>query len=166
MNSDSETGKLTHLNKAGEASMVDVGDKSVTRREARASTSVTMRAEVLASLSGGTLAKGDALAAARIAGIQAAKRTAEWIPLCHSLPLDWVQIDFEVRGGNCLAILCSVRTTARTGVEMEALIGASAAALTIYDMAKSADRGMVIGPTQLEYKSGGKSGTFQRGEPA
>lgn len=144
--------------------MVDVGHKAVTNREARASACVEMRPDVLEKLMGNALPKGDALATARIAGIQAAKRTADWIPLCHPLALDWVSIEFESRGGSHLDIVCSVRATSRTGVEMEALTGAAAAALTIYDMAKSADKGIVIGPIQLEHKSGGKSGDYRRGE--
>jgi cyclic pyranopterin phosphate synthase len=108
------------------------------------------------------LKKGDALNTARVAGILAAKRTAEFIPMCHTLALDAVQIDFEFPRVSILRIVCTARTAARTGVEMEALVGASVAALTIYDMAKSADKAIVIGPVQLERKSGGKSGDFRR----
>jgi cyclic pyranopterin phosphate synthase len=161
---EAKPARLTHLDEAGAARMVDVSGKGVTLREASASAAVHMASGVLDALLGGTLPKGDALATARIAGIQAAKRTAEWIPLCHVLPLDWVQIDFERSRRDELHITCTARTTARTGVEMEALVGASAAALTVYDMAKALDKSMVIGPIQLERKTGGKSGSFRRGE--
>lgn len=142
--------------------MVDVSAKDVSVREAVASGVVTMRSEVLDALFEGKLPKGDALATARIAGVCAAKRTSEWIPLCHPLGLDWVDIEFSRSGDSVLSIRCVARTTARTGVEMEALTGVSAAALTIYDMAKAADKAIVIGPIQLERKTGGKSGTYTR----
>lgn len=142
--------------------MVDVSGKSETVREATASAVVRMSVECLDLLLGGGLPKGDALATARIAGIQAAKRTAEWIPMCHPLSLDWVRIEFERFAPDSLRILCTAKTTARTGVEMEAMVGVSAAALTLYDMTKSADKSIVIGPIQLERKSGGKSGDFIR----
>lgn len=142
--------------------MVDVSAKDVSVREAVASGVVTMRSDVLDALFEGKLPKGDALATARIAGVCAAKRTSEWIPLCHPLGLDWVDIEFSRGGDNVLSIRCVARTTARTGVEMEALTGVSAAALTIYDMAKAADKAIVIGPIQLERKTGGKSGTYTR----
>jgi cyclic pyranopterin phosphate synthase len=161
---EAKPARLTHLDEAGAARMVDVSGKGVTLREASASAAVHMTPGVLDALMEGTLPKGDALATARIAGIQAAKRTAEWIPLCHVLPLHWVQIDFERSGRDELRIACTARTTARTGVEMEALVGASAAALTVYDMAKALDKSMVIGPIQLERKTGGKSGSYRRGD--
>lgn len=142
--------------------MVDVSDKAVTLREATATARVHMRATVLDALLRGKLPKGDALASARIAGIQAAKRTAEWIPLCHNLSLDHVQVEFDRTERGTLRIECRARTASRTGVEMEALVGASAAALCVYDMVKAADRGMVIGPIQLESKSGGRSGVYRR----
>jgi len=142
--------------------MVDVSAKSVTAREAVASGEVHMKAEVLDALFAGDLPKGDALATARIAGIQAAKRTGEWIPLCHPLALDWVQIDFERNAPDTLTIRCTARTTARTGVEMEAMTGVSLAALTVYDMVKAADKAVVIGPVMLERKTGGKSGEYRR----
>lgn len=144
--------------------MVDVGDKEVTRREAAASAVVRMATSTLDALLRGTLPKGPAAATARVAGILAAKRTAEWIPLCHSLPVDAVRIEFTRTGTDELHILCTARATARTGVEMEALTGAAAAALTIYDMAKADDRGIVIGPIQLESKSGGRRGDYHRGD--
>ena len=142
--------------------MVDVSAKAESVREATASAVVRMSSAVLERLIAGGLPKGDALATARIAGIQAAKRTGEWIPMCHPLSLDFVTVDFERAGPTELRLFCSVKTTARTGVEMEAMVGASAAALTVYDMTKSADKGIVLGPIQLERKTGGKSGDFLR----
>jgi cyclic pyranopterin phosphate synthase len=146
--------------------MVDVSAKAESVREATASAVVRMSAAVLDLLLAGGLPKGDALATARIAGIQAAKRTGEWIPMCHPLSLDFVAVDFERTGLGELRLLCSAKTTARTGVEMEAMVGVAAAALTIYDMTKSADKGIVIGPIQLERKTGGKSGDFARNPSA
>ncbi len=154
--------KLSHVGPAGEARMIDISSKDVTVREARASAAIRMKPEVLEQVLGGSLPKGEVLGTARIAGVQAAKRTSEWIPMCHTLPLDWVEIDFSVTQQDTLRITCTAKTTARTGVEMEALTGASAAALTVYDMAKAADKSIVIGPIQLERKTGGKSGTYQR----
>ncbi len=142
--------------------MVDVSAKDVTAREATASAVVSMRPDVLDALLGGELPKGDGISAARLAAILAVKRTGEWIPLCHPLPVDWVGVDFSRASPTSLSISCTVRTTARTGVEMEALTGATAAALTIYDMAKAGDKAIVIGPIQLERKTGGASGTYQR----
>ncbi|MFQ5461560.1 MAG: cyclic pyranopterin monophosphate synthase MoaC [Phycisphaerae bacterium] len=153
---------LTHLTEAGQARMVDVSEKAVTTREAVASAVVTMAPDVLERLLGGDLPKGEALGTARIAGIQAAKRTGEWIPLCHPLGIDWVQVEFTKVSAGVLRVACMARTVARTGVEMEAMVGAAAAALTIYDMAKAADKSIVIGPIQLERKTGGKSGDFRR----
>lgn len=142
--------------------MVDVSTKAESVREATASAIVRMSSTVLDLLLSGGLPKGDALATARIAGIQAAKRTGEWIPMCHPLSLDFVAVEFERTGVGELRILCSAKTTARTGVEMEAMVGVAAAALTVYDMTKSADKSIVIGPIQLERKTGGKSGEFVR----
>lgn len=142
--------------------MVDVSGKAVSVREAVASAGVRVRSDVLDALLGGELSKGDALSTARIAGIQAAKRTSEWIPMCHILALDFVGIEFARASSDELAITCTARATARTGVEMEALTGVAAAALTIYDMAKSADKSIQIGPIRLEKKSGGKSGNYTR----
>ncbi len=161
---------LSHLGPDGEARMVDVSGKEVTQREATASARVSMRAEVLDMLMAGALEKGDAIATARVAGIQAAKRTSDWIPMCHPLGLDWVRVEFRVgpvrkSGAGELEIRCTAKTSSRTGVEMEAMTGVSAAALTIYDMAKAADKGIVIGPIRLERKTGGKSGTYER-EPS
>ena len=142
--------------------MVDVSHKPVTLREAVASAGLRIRPEVLDAILAGILPKGDALGTARIAGIQAAKRTSEWIPMCHVLPLDHVGIEFARTSEGVLVITCTARATARTGVEMEALTGAAAAALTIYDMIKSADKSVEIGPIRLERKSGGKSGDYRR----
>lgn len=153
---------LSHISESGEARMVDVSNKSITTREAVASALVTMKPEILDALLDGSLPKGDAIATARIAGIQGAKKTSELVPLCHPLPLDWVRIDFERGDPGRLLIRCTARTTAKTGVEMEAMCGAMIAALTLYDMTKAADKSIVIGPVQLESKTGGKSGSFQR----
>ena len=141
--------------------MVDVGRKPVTARAARASGRIAMSAEAFRALRGRTVAKGDALALARAAGIAAAKRTSEWIPLCHIVPLDQVAIDIAFEP---LAIRVEARVSARwtTGVEMEALVAVSAALLTLYDMTKALDRGMVLGPIRLEQKSGGRSGPYRR----
>lgn len=162
MTSDPASPNLSHIGPGGDARMVDVSEKPITRREASASAVVRMRPDALTALFGGVLPKGDALSAARLAGIMAAKRTSEMIPLCHPLALDWVRVEFDRTGDGALLIRCSVKTESRTGVEMEAMTGASIAALTIYDMAKAADKAIVIGPIQLETKSGGRSGTYQR----
>ena len=154
---------LSHIGADGAARMVDVSAKPVTAREACASAILDMKAAVLDALMAGSLPKGDALATARVAGILAAKRTGEWIPLCHSLPMEWVSIDFARVDRGRLRIECRTKTAARTGVEMEALTGVAMAALTLYDMAKAADKSIVIGPIQLERKTGGKSGTYRRG---
>jgi cyclic pyranopterin phosphate synthase len=147
--------------------MVDVADKQETRREARASARVSMLPATLALLAEGGLPKGDVLATARIAGIQAAKRTHELIPLCHALMLSKVTVDFTLDSANsCVEIQVLCRLNGRTGVEMEALTAASVAALTLYDMCKAVDKGIVIGDIQLETKTGGKSGDWQRPEEA
>lgn len=163
MTGDLSNQSLSHIGPSGEARMVDVSEKKITTREAQASALVSMMPEVLERLMRGTLPKGEALATARVAGILAAKRTSEWIPMCHPLQLEWVKIDFAVDAPGQLRIVCTAKTSARTGVEMEALTGAAATALTIYDMAKAADKNMIIGPIQLERKTGGRSGTYQRG---
>jgi len=152
---------LSHFDERGASRMVDVGDKPVTRRMARASGRVRMAAETLALVREGGAAKGDVLEVARLAGIMAAKRTHELIPLCHPLPIDSVTIEFAFPDERTLAIEAVVQVEAKTGVEMEALTAVSVAALTVYDMCKSADRGMVIGPIRLEEKSGGRSGTWR-----
>jgi cyclic pyranopterin phosphate synthase len=154
---------LTHLDRRGRVRMVDVGAKAATRREAVARGAVRMAPETLAAIIGGTLKKGEALAAARIAGIMAAKRTHELIPLCHQLPLESVEVDFRPDpGGAAMLIQARAATTARTGVEMEALTAVGVAALTIYDMAKAIDRAMTIEAVRLVRKSGGHSGDFLR----
>ena len=151
--------KLSHYDRDGRARMVDVSGKAVTRREAEASAFVAMNAAVLAALPKNP--KGDPLEVARIAGIMAAKRTAELIPMCHPLPLS--RVDVEVRlCENGVAITSKVTTTAETGVEMEAMVAASIAALTIYDMTKGMDKGIEIRDIVLERKSGGKSGEYRR----
>jgi cyclic pyranopterin phosphate synthase len=143
--------------------MVDVSEKAVTIREATAKGSVRMQMETLALIASGTAAKGDVLAVARIAGIMAAKRTAEWIPLCHPLPIDSVTLELDVCSAQPgVEITATVRTTGRTGAEMEALTAVSAAALTVYDMLKAADRGMRIEDIRVVAKSGGKSGDFKQ----
>jgi cyclic pyranopterin phosphate synthase len=154
---------LTHLDSQGKARMVDVGDKPTSKRVAVASGRVRMRAETLDLLAGGDVAKGDVLAVARIAGIQAAKRCDSLIPLCHSLGLDAVDVDFRLNPSlPGVEIEANCRVQGRTGVEMEALTAVSVAALTIYDMCKAVDRGMVIEALRLERKSGGRSGDWRR----
>lgn len=154
---------LTHLDEQGAARMVDVSAKPPTAREATAAVQVLMRAETLALITEATAKKGDVIATARIAGIMAAKRTAELIPLCHPLPLSAVTIDLTPDAGlPGVRIRATARTTANTGVEMEALTAASVAALTIYDMLKAADRAMRIDALRVIHKSGGKSGTFEQ----
>jgi cyclic pyranopterin phosphate synthase len=152
---------LTHLNQAGEAHIVDIGDKATTRRRAVATARLEALPETLDLIMGGELKKGDALAVARIAGIMAAKKTAELIPLCHPIPLTKVEVEIT-RDADTLLVTATAETTAQTGVEMEAMTAASVAALTLYDMAKSHDRAMRVLAIQLEQKSGGKSGDFSR----
>jgi len=154
--------QLTHLNERGEARIVDIGDKAVTRRRALAQAVIRGRPETVTAIMGGALKKGDALAVARVAGIMAAKKTAELIPLCHPIPLTKVSVEMEARESHAITILATAETTGQTGVEMEALVAASTAALTLYDMAKGIDREMVISAICLLEKSGGKSGDFQR----
>lgn len=153
---------LTHFDDAGASRMVDVGAKPATARSASASGLVRMAPATLAVVRGGQAAKGDVLGVARLAGIMAAKRAWELIPLCHPLPLDSAAVDFGFEGPDALRVECRVTTTGRTGVEMEALTGASVAALTVYDMCKSIDRGMAIESLQLEHKDGGRSGPWRR----
>ena len=152
--------KLTHLNARGEAHIVDIGGKAVTARRAVARARLEALPETVAAIAGGTLGKGDALAVARIAGIMAAKKTSELIPLCHPIGLNKVEIDIETAGSQ-ITVLATAETSDRTGVEMEAMTAASVAALTLYDMAKSMDRGMRFSVELIE-KSGGKSGSFRR----
>jgi cyclic pyranopterin phosphate synthase len=154
---------LTHLDEQGRATMVDVGAKTVTTRTAVAAGEVCMAPATLAAIRDGAAPKGDVLAAARIAGILAAKRTPELIPLCHTLLLTKVAVDFEIDApGSRVLITATVRCSGQTGVEMEALTAVSVAALTIYDMAKAIDKGMVIGSIRLLEKQGGKSGDWRR----
>jgi cyclic pyranopterin phosphate synthase len=155
--------QLTHLDEQGHAAMVDVGDKAVTMRTAIAQGEVRMQPATLAAIRDGTAPKGDVLAAARIAGIMAAKRTPELIPLCHTLLLSKVAVDFEIdEPEQRVIITATVRCNGQTGVEMEALTAVSVAALTIYDMAKALEKTMVIGAIRLLEKRGGKSGDWQR----
>ncbi|MBT9288321.1 cyclic pyranopterin monophosphate synthase MoaC [Prosthecodimorpha staleyi] len=156
------TARLTHLDDTGAAHMVDVGDKSVTQRTAVAEGHVTMLPETLALIRQGLAKKGDVIATARIAGIMAAKRTHELIPLCHPLLLTKVAVEIEADEAlPGLRITATARVSGQTGVEMEALTAVSVACLTVYDMAKAVDRGMVIGGIRLLEKSGGKSGPWQ-----
>jgi cyclic pyranopterin monophosphate synthase len=150
---------FTHFDSAGNAAMVDVSAKPVTDRTATARARVTMRPETAAMIREGTARKGDVLGVARIAGIMAAKRTAELIPLCHPLPISAVTLELVAEEA-AVEIAATVRTTGQTGVEMEALTAASVAALTVYDMCKSVDRGMRIEAVRLVHKAGGKSGEF------
>lgn len=150
---------LTHLNASGQARMVDVSAKPPTRRRATADARVHMSAEAASAIAESSVAKGDVLAVARVAGIQSAKRTSELIPLCHQVALSSVSVDFSVASRH-VDVKVEVETTDRTGVEMEALIACATAALTIYDMCKSIDRSMVIDGLRLMSKSGGRSGTF------
>ena len=153
--------KLTHLDATGNAHMVDVSDKHVTSRSATAKAQVLMLPETLALILGGTAKKGDVLATARIAGIMAAKKTHELIPLCHPLLITKVSVDFLANEKtSSIAVSATVRVEGKTGVEMEALTACSVAALTLYDMCKAVDRGMKITDLRLTEKSGGKSGTF------
>ncbi len=159
----SSTG-LTHFDAQGQAHMVDVGAKAETRRVARASGTIRMQPATLAAIAGGTAKKGDVLGVARIAAIQAAKRTAELIPLCHPLPLTHVAVDFAIDDAGA-AVHCTVQceTLGRTGVEMEALTAVQVGLLTVYDMVKAVDRGMVITDVRVLEKHGGKSGDWSRG---
>ena len=155
-----EAPKLTHFDAAGTAAMVDVGAKAETVRAATARARVVMQKATLDLIRAGDAKKGDVLGVARLAGIMAAKRTADLIPLCHPLPLTSVTVDLTPEGNDTVEIAATVRTTGRTGVEMEALTAASVAALTVYDMVKAVDRGMRIEALRVVAKSGGKSGDF------
>ena len=155
--------RLTHFDAAGRAAMVDVTDKAVTSRSATARARVVMQPATLALIRAGTAAKGDVLGVARLAGIMGAKRTADLIPLCHPLPISAVTVDLESNEAeHAVEITATVRTTGRTGVEMEALTAASVAALTVYDMCKAVDRGMRVEGLRVVEKSGGKSGDFRQ----
>lgn len=154
-------GELTHIDESGAARMVDVGEKASTRRVAVAEAFVAMSEELLASVFSGDIPKGDVVAVARVAGIQAAKRTSDLIPLCHPIALSSVSVDFEPVG-HALRVVATVTTTGPTGVEMEALTAVSVAGLTIYDMVKSAERGVTIDSIGLVSKTGGRSGEWTR----
>ena len=152
---------LSHLSSSGEARMVDVSEKTSTVRKARAGGSIRMSSEAVAALRQGSLQKGDALAAARIAGIMAAKKTHDLIPLCHPLAIDSVEVDLRFTDSG-VDVETTVRTRDRTGVEMEALVAATVAALTIYDMCKSVDKSITLEDIRLLSKSGGRSGSWSR----
>lgn len=152
--------ELTHLDENGAARMVDVGGKDVTARMARAQAEIVMQPETLRLIRGGEIKKGDVFSCARIAGIMAAKRAFELIPMCHPIPIDGVSVDFEIVGETRVRVYAELRCTWKTGIEMEALTAASVAALTIYDMCKAVDRGMQIEAVRLNEKKGGKSGHF------
>jgi len=156
--------ELTHINARGEARMVDVSPKAETAREAVATGGVRMLPATLAKIKQMEIKKGDVLSVARVAGIMAAKKTPELIPLCHTLLIEEVTVNFDFVGNDFIKVTSSVKCSGKTGVEMEALTAAAASCLTIYDMCKAIDRGMTIESIRLEKKSGGKSGTYIRGE--
>ncbi len=156
--------QLTHFNEQNRAQMVDVSEKEITKRVAVARSQVTMKPDTLARIQAGRVDKGDVLAVAQIAAIQAAKKTWDIIPMCHPLPLTGIDVHFTFEGEDTLGVEATVKTTGKTGVEMEALTAASAAVLTVYDMCKAMDKEMVLGPTYLLSKTGGKSGDFYRSE--
>jgi cyclic pyranopterin monophosphate synthase len=157
------TDQLSHFDAAGKAAMVDVTEKPITERTATARARVVMQAATLALIEAGSAGKGDVIGTARLAGIMAAKRTAELIPLCHPLPITQVRVDLTPdAAAGAVEIVATVRTSGRTGVEMEALTAASVAALTVYDMCKAVDRGMRIEALRVTHKAGGKSGEFSQ----
>jgi len=157
--------ELTHFNQKGDAHMVDVGDKAMTHRMAIAEGIITMQASTLSLIQQGGHKKGDVMGIARTAGIMASKRTADLIPLCHPLPLTHVEVDFDIdTEASCIRCQAKTETRGQTGVEMEALTTVQIALLTIYDMCKAVDRGMVITDIGLIHKSGGKSGSWSRGK--
>ncbi len=153
---------LTHIDEDGASRMVDVTDKDVTERIASAHATVTMNSQTFSLIMDKQVAKGDVLEVARVAGIMAAKKTSELIPMCHPLNINSVKIDYSNNSKDIIEITAEVKITAKTGVEMEALTAVSVCALTIYDMCKSADKSMLIGDIYLAKKTGGKSGTFER----
>ncbi|MEK3662334.1 cyclic pyranopterin monophosphate synthase MoaC [Paenibacillus sp. FSL R5-0744] len=152
--------ELTHFNEQGRARMVDVSEKEITKRTAVARSKIKMATETLSAIKEGKISKGDVLAVAQIAGIMAAKKTSDWIPMCHPLPLTGIDIRFSDNSEDELYIEATVHTTGKTGVEMEALTAVSASALTVYDMCKALQKDMIIGPTLLVSKSGGKNGDY------
>ena len=154
--------KLSHVTTGGEARMVDIAEKSPSVREAVARGRVLMKPSTLEQVKANSLKKGDVLAVARVAGIMAAKRVPDIIPLCHTIPVDGITIDFDLAAEDGIGITARVRSTGKTGVEMEALPAVSVAALTIYDMCKAVEKGMTITDVYLESKTGGKSGSYRR----
>lgn len=154
--------KLTHLNEHGEAHMVDITDKQDSQREAQARSELSLTPAIIQAITDNNLPKGDLFATMRIAGIQAAKKCSDLIPLCHPLPLSKISVAIDLESP-LLVVTVTCKTTGKTGVEMEALTGASVAALTAYDMCKGIDKGIVIEQTRLVHKSGGKSGLWQAG---
>ena len=154
--------KLSHINSSGEAKMVDISKKGITVREAIAKGSVTMKPATLEQVKNASLKKGDVLAVARVAGIMAAKKVPDFIPLCHTIPIDSITLDFDLTATNCICITGTVKSTGKTGVEMEALTAVTIAALTIYDMCKAVEKGMTITDIYLESKTGGKNGVYKR----
>lgn len=159
--------EFTHFNEQGRARMVDISEKGETVRTAVARTSVEVNEEIYHKVTNKEMAKGDVLAVAQVAGIMAAKNTSDWIPMCHPLSLKGIDVSFDWEIGDesyTLLIEVAVKTKGSTGVEMEALTASSATALTVYDMCKAIDKGMVIGPTYLAEKTGGKNGDYQRGD--
>ena len=158
-------GELSHFDAAGNAVMVDVSEKEVTRRTAIARGTIQVNKEVMAAIITGTSKKGDVLGVARVAGIMAVKNTSALIPMCHTLLINKCSVDFEINEEGCsIDAICTVKVDGKTGVEMEALTGVSAALLTVYDMCKAIDRSMTISDIRLEEKTGGKSGTYKRDE--
>lgn len=154
--------ELTHFNAEGRAKMVDVSDKKITSRTAVARGTMKMKPETLQLIRQGKIGKGDVLAVAQVAGVMAAKKTSEMIPMCHPLPITGIDISFQEEGDNRIIAEATVKTTNVTGVEMEALTAVSVTLLTIYDMCKAVDKGMVISDTYLVSKTGGKSGDYMR----
>lgn len=152
--------EFTHLDKKGRAVMVDVGEKSITTRTAKAKATLQMKESTLKALLSSELKKGDGLATARVAGIMGGKKTSELIPLCHNIPIESIKIDFDNNGRDELYIIATAKCTYKTGIEMEVLTAATVAALTIYDMCKAIDRAMVIKDVRLTEKTGGKSDFF------
>ena len=155
---------LSHVNKKGEARMVDVSQKDDTMREAVVTGRVRMQPATLQKIKQNQIKKGDVLSVARVAGIMAAKKTPELIPMCHPIIIDNISIELDLEGDDYIKITAMAKSSGKTGVEMEALVAANVAAMTIYDMCKAVDRGMVIEQVSLKSKSGGKSGTYKRGE--
>ncbi|WLD93691.1 cyclic pyranopterin monophosphate synthase MoaC [Alkalihalobacillus sp. AL-G] len=157
-------GEFTHFNEQGRAKMVDISDKEATVRTARVQSRVIVTKEIYEAIQGGNVQKGDVLSVAQVAGIMAAKKTPDIVPMCHPLPLKAIDISFDWNIGESYELLIEafVKTKGNTGVEMEALTAASAVALTVYDMCKAIDKGMVLGPTYLLEKQGGRSGDYRK----